>query len=166
MSTAATAAATSGLVSFAAFLAGACLAGVAFFAAGAAFLAALFAVAAFFAAGAFFAAAFLAGEDFAAVAFLAGAFFAALVFLAGDFFLAAVVAMDFFAALADEEWVTVFSVFAVDFLAGDALVTEVFFDELVAFLPSIFLPPGSRRVIERREGPVAGFTGTFNLTDQ
>jgi hypothetical protein len=68
--------------------------------------------------------------------------------------------------LADEELVTVFSVFAVDFLAGDALVTEVFFEELGAFLPSTFLPPGSRRVIERREGPVAGFTGTINLTDQ
>ena len=155
-----------------AFAAEAFLAGAAFFAAGAAFLAAFFGGADFFATGAFlagaafFVTAFLAGDDFAAEAFLAGAFFAALVLVAGDFFLAAVVAVDFFAALADEELVTVFSVFAVDFLAGDALVTEVFFEAFVAFLPATFLPPGSRRVIERREGPVAGFTGTINLTDQ
>ena len=96
---------------------------------------------------------------------MAGAFFAALVFLAGDF-LAAFVAVDFLAALADEELVTVFSVFAVDFLARDALLTEVFFDEFVAFLSTVFFPPGRRRVIERREGPVAGFTGTINLTDR
>jgi len=74
--------------------------------------------------------------------------------------------VDFLAALADEELVTVFSVFAVDFLAGDALVTEVFFEAFVAFLSTVFFPPGRRRVIERREGPVAGFTGTINLSDR
>ncbi|MFZ0141385.1 MAG: hypothetical protein WAL70_09895 [Aeromicrobium sp.] len=88
-----------------------------------------------------------------------------LVFLADDF-LAAVVVVDFLAALADEELVTVFSVFGVDFLADDDLGAEVFFDEFVAFLPSAFFPPGRRRVIERREDPVAGFTGTSNLTNR
>ncbi|HWL48403.1 MAG TPA: hypothetical protein VNT92_00865, partial [Acidimicrobiia bacterium] len=61
--------------------------------------------------------------------------------------------------------VTVFSVFGVDFLADD-LGTEVFLDEFVAFLASAFFPPGRRRVIERREDPVAGFTGTSNLTNR
>ena len=70
------------------------------------------------------------------------------------------------ALLADEELVTVFSVFAVGFLAGDALVTEFFRAVCVAFLSSAFFPPGRRRVIERKEGPVAGFTGTINLTDR
>jgi hypothetical protein len=172
MSTAATAAATSGLdASAATFLAGAFLAGalfaalVVFFAAGAFFAGeAFFAAGDFFAGAAFFVAAFLDGDDLAAGAFLAGVFFAALLFLAGDFLAAGFA--DFLAAFADEELVTVFSVFAVDFLAGDALVTEVFFEEFVAFLSTGFFPPGRRRVIERREGPVAGFTGTINLSDR
>jgi hypothetical protein len=54
---------------------------------------------------------------------LAGAL--ALGFLADDF-LAAGVAVDFLAALADVDVVTVFSVFALVFLAGDALVWELF----------------------------------------
>ena len=68
------------------------------------------------------------------------------------------------AAFADEGVVTVFSVFAVVFLAGDVLVTEVFLAVCGAFLSSLFFPPGRRRVIARRGDPVAGFTGTINLT--
>jgi hypothetical protein len=108
---------------------------------------------------------FFTGALAAGVFFAGAAFFAALVFLAGDF-LAAGVAVDFLAAFADGDVVTVFSVFAVVFLAGDALVTEVFVDVCAAFLSTPFLPPGRRRVIARRGDPVAGFTGTINLTDR
>jgi hypothetical protein len=112
-------------------------------------------------------AAFLAaGAFFAAGTFFAGAFLAAtlLVFLAD--FLAAGVAADFVAALADEDVVTVFSVFALVFLAGRALVAEEFFAVWEAFLSVAFFPPGRRRVIARRGDPVAGFTGTINLTNR
>jgi hypothetical protein len=52
------------------------------------------------------------------------------------------------------------------FLAGDALVTEVFFPEGAAFRRSAFFAPGRRRVSAREMDPVAGFTGTINLTDR
>jgi hypothetical protein len=126
----------------------------------------------------------LAGDFFADGAFLAEAF------LAGDFLVAdaadLLVAVDFFAAgvgvdflaRADEDVVTVFSVFAVVFLAvllaGAAFLPDGFAAVLFLDLPAVAeacelvaFPPGNRRVTtERSRDPAAGFTGTINLTNR